>query len=315
MKKIIILALSVFTVGLLLIQCKDEKNNQVSDSVSESDTLVSDSAKEIQKPEEVITYSEFIFPEGKKDSVMAVFKEKYSKEERYTILAINRLDEDNAWRADTLMIPSKIEEDFLKYSPFPKHLDILKDINKMVFFSYPIQAYAAYENGKLVKWGPTSMGKKAAQTKTGLMFSNWKKTLAISTVNKSWKLPYNFNIHNTLGIGWHQFDLPGYPASHSCLRLLMDDAKWMYSFGEQWVLTPDGAKVRANGTPVIVFGEYAWGQKKPWKQLAKDHKSTEYSIEDMEKEVQPFKEKILQEQSNRAQVIAEVETEKNKTTP
>jgi hypothetical protein len=30
-------------------------------------------------------------------------------------------------------------------------------------------------------------------------------------------LRWNFNIENKLGVGWHS--LPGYPASHSCLRL------------------------------------------------------------------------------------------------
>ena len=311
MKKISILTLSIFVVAIFLIQCKKDHNNGVSDSVSGSDTLISDSVKNEIETQQEITYSELIFPENKKDSVMSSFKEKFSKEDRYIILALNRLDEDNAWRADTLMIPDKIEQDFLKYSPFPQQLEILKEVNKIVFFSYPIQAYAAYENGQLMKWGPTSMGKKTAQTKTGLMFSNWKKTLAISTVNKSWKLPYNFNIHNTLGIGWHQYDLPGYPASHSCLRLLMDDAQWMYSFGEQWVLTADGSKVKANGTPVIVFGEYGWGKKKPWKQLAKDAKFTDYSVASMEKEILPFKEKIMQEQSNRIEILSQLKSEKS----
>ena len=220
------------------------------------------------------------------------------------------MDEDNAWRADTLIIPNKIEADFLKYSPFPTQLEILSDVKKFVVFSYPIQAYAAYENGKLMKWGPTSMGKKAAKTKTGLMFANWKKELAISTVNKSWKLPYNFNIHNHLGIGWHQFDLPGYPASHSCLRLLMADAKWMYAFGEQWVLNKGGATVRANGTPVIVFGEYGWGKKKPWKHLNENPEAAMYTIEQMNAEIEPFKQKILEEQTKRQEVLTTVQAEK-----
>ena len=145
---------------------------------------------------------------------MEFFNKEFSNDEQYVILALNRLDIKNKWRADTLAIPDKIDETLMSYSPFPTRLEVLKEVNKMVLFSYPIQAYALYEKGNLVKWGPTSMGSKKAQTKRGLMFANWKKELAISTVNKSWKLPYNFNIHNSLGIGWHQYDLPGYPASH-----------------------------------------------------------------------------------------------------
>ena len=239
---------------------------------------------------------------------MGVFNKEFSKEEQSVILAINRLDMKNKWRADTLMIPDKIDETLMAYSPFPRSLTQLKDVEKIVFFSYPIQAYALYEKGNLVKWGPTSMGHKTAQTKRGLMFTNWKKELAISTVDSDWKLPYNFNVHNTLGIGWHQYDLPGYPASHSCLRLSLDDAKYLYNWADQWILNKGGATVKANGTPVIVFGDYKWGGKKPWKNLSEDGKSNNISIEEMTKVIEPNLEKILEEQAKRAEVTQVVST-------
>jgi len=304
-KKSFVLVFAATASVSLLIQCEKEKDKTSSTSASiEVETI----QEKEEVPQDDIRFTEFIFPKEKKDSVMTVFKEKYSKEEQYTILALNRLDEKNAWRADTLMIPSKIEKDFLIYSPFPKHLDELKEIHKIVFFSYPIQAYAAYENGTLLKWGPTSMGKKSAQTEKGLMFANWKKELATSTVNSSWKLPYNFNIHNQLGIGWHQYDLPAYPASHSCLRLLMDDAKWMYKFADQWILDQGGNKVKANGTPVIVFGDYNWEGQKPWKKLAKDQNATTYTVDQMNAKVQPFLDKIKEEQNKRLRVQADMDS-------
>ncbi len=280
-----------------------EKNQK--DSVKMKDSMV-------EKPKPNVTYTAMYFPEKKKDSVLSVFNSKYSEKERYTILALNRLDSKNKWRVDTLMIPSVIDSTLMAYSPFPYHVELLKDVKKFVVFSYPIQAYGVYSNGELVKWGPTSMGKKTAQTKRGLMFANWKKELATSTVNKSWKLPYNFNIHNTLGIGWHQYELPGYPASHSCLRMLMDDAKWMYTYADQWVLNKGGATVRANGTPVIVFGDYKWGYGKPWKKLNENPKLNDISIEEMNDIIQPSLEKILKEQKNREEVIAELNREKEK---
>ena len=148
------------------------------------------------------------------------------------------------------------------------------------------------------------MGKKTAETKRGLMFANWKKELAISTVDSDWKLPYNFNVHNTLGIGWHQYDLPGYPASHSCLRLSLDDAKYLYQWADQWVLNKGGATVKANGTPVIVFGDYQWGGKKPWKNLHADSKSNDISVEEMNEIIEPYLTKILEEQAKRETVKA-----------
>ena len=63
------------------------------------------------------------------------------------------------------------------------------------------------------------MGSKAHQTTRGLHFTNWKGKEIISTVSDEWKLKWNFNIANHEGIGWHQYSMPGYPASHSCLRL------------------------------------------------------------------------------------------------
>jgi hypothetical protein len=45
-------------------------------------------------------------------------------------------------------------------------------------------------------------------------------------------LRWNFNIENKLGVGWHS--LPGYPASHSCLRL--EDAKLLYEWADEWQL-------------------------------------------------------------------------------
>ena len=308
LKNLPLLGIALALVFTILVQCKKDK--VIADqSTNQPLPQKKDSLVETAAPKPAIKYTSMIFPTKKKDSAMAVFNKQFSEEDRYTILALNRLDSKNKWRADTLAIPDKIDHTLMMYSPFPTQLDVLKEVKKMVFFSYPIQAYALYENGKLIKWGPTSMGKKAAQTKRGLMFANWKKELAISTVNSSWKLPFNFNIHNTLGIGWHQYDLPGYPASHSCLRLLMNDAKFMYNWADQWILNKGGATVKANGTPVIVFGDYQWGGKKPWKNLILDPKSNDISVEELNNIINPHLEKILEEQRNREEVVAQKPTE------
>lgn len=308
LKNLPLLGIALALVFTILVQCKKDK--VIADqSTDQHFPTKKDSLVETAAPKPAIKYTSMIFPTKKKDSAMAVFNKQFSEEDRYTILALNRLDSKNKWRADTLAIPDKIDHTLMMYSPFPTQLDVLKKVKKMVFFSYPIQAYALYENGKLIKWGPTSMGKKAAQTKRGLMFANWKKELAISTVNSSWKLPFNFNIHNTLGIGWHQYDLPGYPASHSCLRLLMNDAKFMYNWADQWILNKGGATVKANGTPVIVFGDYQWGGKKPWKNLILDPKSNDISVEELNNIINPHLEKILEEQRNREKVVAQKPTE------
>jgi len=235
------------------------------------------------------------------DSAIKTFKKKYSKEEQYVILALNRLDAGHISRADTLVIPGTVQTDLMSYSPYPKEVAAISDIPKIIFFSYPIQAFGAYENGRLVYWGPTSMGSKIHPTPAGLHFTNWKGRQIISTVNDEWKLNWNFNIANKEGVGWHEYDLPGYPASHSCLRLLADQAKWLYDWGQQWILDKKGTLL-ANGTPVIVFGEYPWGQRRPWKNLLDDANANTITEQDITEQVKPYLEKIKTEQERRAQV-------------
>lgn len=260
-------------------------------------------------------YNAFVLPKDKKqrDSVYAIFSKQYNERERYAILALNRLDSKNKWNADTLVVPAKIDTTLMSYSPFPMQINVLNDVNKFIVFSYPIQAYGVYSNGVLVKWGPTSMGKKNSQTTRGLTFANWKKVLAISTVKSEWKLPYNFNIHNLGGIGWHQYDLPGYPASHSCIRLLLADAKWLYSYTDTWILNPGGATTKAKGTAVLVFGDYKWGARKPWKNLLEDPNANNISVEELENLIKPNIDKILQEQANRIKVSDSIKLAKSMT--
>jgi lipoprotein-anchoring transpeptidase ErfK/SrfK len=236
------------------------------------------------------------------DTAVKAFKKKYSASEQYIILALNRLDAKHIGRADTLIIPEKIDTDLMAYSPFPVSVDMIKDIPKVIFFSYPVQAFGVYENGKLVYWGPSSMGSKIHPTPTGLHFTNWKGKQVISTVNDEWKLNWNFNIANKEGVGWHEYDLPGYPASHSCLRLLADQAKWLYDWGEQWILDKKG-QLLAKGTPVIVYGEYPWGQRRPWKNLLENPDANTISESDLNTIVQPFMEEIQKQLTIRQNVL------------
>lgn len=233
-----------------------------------------------------------------------------SDEERYVVLALNRLDEKNHKLADKLIIPDSISLNMMKYTPFPKFVDTLKAVNKIAIFSYPIQAFALYENGELVKWGPTSMGKKATPTDTGLFFTNWKAEETKSSFDDEWILRYNFNVENKLGIGWHQYDMPGYPASHACMRLLEKDAVQMYGWAEQWVLTKNEQDTKAKGTPVIVYGSYDFEGPKPWLSLVEDGLANDVTEEELSTELAPFIEEILKEQK-----IREDYFKNRKTTP
>ncbi|MDH6252914.1 hypothetical protein M2347_002641 [Chryseobacterium sp. H1D6B] len=323
--------LYTFIFALILTSCKKEEpvsdtqqNTSTETSMPEGEKKDSVKTEPVVKKESIPPamqedgfYNAFVLPKDKKmrDSIYGAFSKKYTEGERYAILALNRLDSKNKWNADTLVVPAKIDTTLMAYSPFPMQLDVLSGVKKFVVFSYPIQAYGVYSNGSLVKWGPTSMGKKAAQTTRGLTFANWKKKLSISTVSSEWKLPYNFNIFNSGGIGWHQYDLPGYPASHSCLRLLMKDAQWLYSYADTWILNPGGATTKAKGTPVMVFGDYNWGGRKPWRKLLDDPNANNISVEEMNKLIDPNIAKILKEQANREKVSDSIKTLKASAVP
>lgn len=183
------------------------------------------------------------------------------------VLKLNRIDRKHVRDDDTLVVPSTFDD---RLTPFPYSIEKSKEITKLIIISRSAQVFGAYEAGRLVRWGPTSTGKRVTPTSEGLYHANWKKKLAVSTVDSTWLLPWCINIHNTQGISLHQFDLPGYPASHSCIRLLEEDAKWLYEWVGTWKLTPDASEILAHGTPVVVFDKYAYGSPFLRRRILKD---------------------------------------------
>ena len=222
-------------------------------------------------------------------------------------LAINRTDKASFAQMDTVIIPADMSGDVAYYLPFPLNVPYLEAINKLIFFSYATQTFGAYENGVLIYTGPTNMGRKKDPTPTGLFYTNWKAEQTTSTFNDEWDLRWNFNIENKEGVGWHQYALPGYPASHSCLRLQEKDARYLYDWADQWIL--DGKEiVLANGTPVIVFGSYNFDGPKPWLQLISNAHALDISEAEIQKQTSPYLDKILTEQTKREKVASSTPT-------
>lgn len=237
-----------------------------------------------------------------------VMKKKWSADslsakQLQILSAVNRADKANLRRMDSIIIPADLSGDIEYYLPFPLSVSSLKDIDKIIFFSYPAQAFGAYEYGELVYAGPASMGRKADPTPTGLYFTNWKAEKTTSTFNDEWELKWNFNIQNKEGIGWHEYEMPGYPASHSCLRLTEKDAKYLYDWADEWMIKGTD-NILAQGTPVIVFGSYAFGDTRPWWQLINDPHALDISEQTLQQLAGPHFNKILQEQIKRAKLIS-----------
>lgn len=235
--------------------------------------------------------------------ILSELTERFGDSGMRQVLAINRLDTRHLVIGDSLCVPDTLPGDFLYFSPYPAYLPELDSIPKILIFSYPVQAFAAYENGRLVRWGPTSMGKRTTPTPVGLYFTNWKSKETISTVNKEWILPWAFNIDNFNGISIHQFELPGYPASHACARLLQQDAEWIYYWAEQWILTKDGNSIKAYGTPVIIYGKYDYHSSPPWKKLAEDNHADKINKEELTMTIDKYLPSIISKKSQRDSLL------------
>ena len=224
----------------------------------------------ILEPANALTgsYRTFEIKRGEVKRSISQLKTEVGEEALAVVLKLNRLDENHLRAGVTLVIPKQVDQ-LITYSPFPREVATARDIPKFLLVSRRVQAFGAYEFGRLVRWGPTSTGKKETPTPAGLYHTNWKSKATRSTVNTEWLLAWYFNIDNKKGISFHQYELPGSPASHGCIRLLADDAAWIYGWADEWTLSTD-RRVETNGTPVIVFGDYAYGKEAPWKHLVTD---------------------------------------------
>lgn len=291
MKKLYYIANALLLLILaLMVSCKKSDTITVTENKKPKKTV------EHKKPESTVSYQFTKSKEWLKVNEADSIKTSI-------IYALNRADKTNLKKLDSIVIPSDFSGDLVYYLPFPLHVNALEEVSKIIIFSYSTQTFAAYENGELVYTGPTNMGRKADPTPTGLFFTNWKAEKTTSTFNDEWELKWNFNIENKLGVGFHQYELPGYPASHSCLRLLEKDAKYLYKFADEWILK-DKENVKVKGTPVVVFGSYDFDGPKPWLQLTSNPKALDISQSEIEKQTKPFIQEILENQTLR-------ETEKN----
>jgi len=134
----------------------------------------------------------------------------------------------------------------------------------LIVVHQPSQVFGAYEAGHLVRWGPISSGREVTQTPAGFYHLTWRSKSRRSSDNREWILNWYFNFVNERGVSFHEFELPGRPASHACVRLLNRDAKWIYDWGESWVLAEDKHHVEKEGSAVFVMGTYNFKQPPPW---------------------------------------------------
>lgn len=199
---------------------------------------------------------------------IAELSSRFTPEQVEILEKLNRRDRDHLVRIDPpvpgLVVPAAWDADPLAYSPFPLEWTAAAAFPKYLVVDQAGQAFAAYEFGRLIRWGPVSTGRKETATPAGSFNLTWRSRKRTSTDNDAWVLEWYFNFINSRGISFHQFDLPGYAASHACVRMLQRDAMWLYGWGDQWRLSADRRVVETPGTPVLVIGAFGHGKTPPW---------------------------------------------------
>lgn len=285
------------TFTLVLFACSNEKiNEQELASQKRTEQQIQNSQKLEIKPINVI-YSLVAAAD-----TLNWLQSLKNSDTLNALLYINRVDQNYLTRLDTIVIPDIVSSNLNIYCPFPENLGILKEVNKIILVSYNYQAFGVYECGKRIRWGPTSLGKESTPTPKGLFFTNWKSKKTYSTIDSTWVLEWYFNFANFDGVSLHEYSLPGYPASHSCVRLFRDDAYWFYYWADQWMLN-DNYGIKAYGTPLLVYGNYPFEGRKPWMSQVKNSWIVDKNEIFINQELLPHISLILERQKHREGVI------------
>jgi len=157
--------------------------------------------------------------------------------QRDLVQRINRCY-NNLWAGKTIAVPRDLSHDtLLSLSPFPQKIN--GEHEKEIIVDQDKLAWGAYDaEGQLVKWGPIASGRdkcpdsnNICRTLTGLfrVFSKESKECVsdVFPIGKGGaKMPYCMYFHK--GFALHGSpDMPGYRASHGCVRMFISDAKWL----------------------------------------------------------------------------------------
>lgn len=159
-------------------------------------------------------------------------------DQRDLVMRVNRIN-ISLRTGMTIAIPKEIEKvDIIDVAPFKakeqatgqKH--VVVDLNKLAWGAYD-------EEGNLIHWGPASGGKgfcpdvdQMCRTVSG-NFKIQRKQQAGCVSSKfpiEWDggAPMPYCMHFFEGFALHgSYEVPGYNASHGCVRMFINDARWL----------------------------------------------------------------------------------------
>ncbi|MFA5985744.1 MAG: L,D-transpeptidase family protein [Parcubacteria group bacterium] len=145
------------------------------------------------------------------------------------IMKLNGIDPTNIQIGHEILIPAD-HNNIPNYCPVPQNMPHAQHEARKAFVFLNTQYFGAYEYGKLIHWGPISSGGKHP-TKTGNFHIMAKHKNYFSHDPESYGAPMLYAQRLTeRGIFFHHQNMPGKPASHGCIRLLMSDAAWLFTW-------------------------------------------------------------------------------------
>lgn len=190
---------------------------------------------------------------------------KLSPTAKLILSTLNRKEWSFVENSKEILVPEVFTYNRLAYSIFPTYYEGAQKLPKLIMVSARYQALACYEYGNLVKFAPVNSGKEKTQTYPGRYALTFRQRTRLSSLDSTWIMHYYYNFHPEAGMALHQFTMPGYPASHSCLRMLESDAAWIYNWGEGYKKDSNGKIIRLSGTPLIIIDHYPFGSAfRPW---------------------------------------------------
>lgn len=182
-------------------------------------------------------------------------------EQRDIVKRINRMN--IRLRPDmTIAVPKNLSAlTIYDVAPFPRYIDPAGE--KLILISQQHLAWAAYSpEGELIWWGPISSGKDLCGDVKGTcrtpggsyriirkQGSTCRSTQFPARRGRAGGAPMPYCMHYFRGYALHGFPIvPGERASHGCIRLFVEDARWL---NEHFINTPKRGK---GGTRVILEG-------------------------------------------------------------
>ena len=110
--------------------------------------------------------------------------------------------------------------------------EIAKDGPVLVYVDLGRQLATVYRNGVRVAVSTVSSGKPGHETPTGVFTILEKNVEHYSRTYDNAPMPYQQRL-TWKGVAMHAGNLPGYPASHGCIRLPMEFAKKLFSLTDK----------------------------------------------------------------------------------